>query len=597
MSIGNLVSFEIQVGGSAIKDEYQVHSIEIRNSVNRITSAHFVLQDGSPAKEDFPISDSSDFVPGGDVTIQLGYGGTNTTVFKGVITSQQISVTELGSFLEVECRDEAVKMTIGKNNNYFQKMTDSAIMSQLIGNYSGVSSDVKSTSYTHPEVIQYYASDWDFVVSRADINGMVVITDQNKVTVQPPDVSGSGVATVTYGDDIKAMHLSLDARTQLGTVEANSWDYSSQQVTNSSAADPSVPSQGNVTGSSLSSVTAPSTFSLQTTAPLESDALQVWANAQLLKSRFSLIQGSVKVTGNSTFVTGKLITLKGCGERFNGDAYVSGVYHEVNEGVWWTTVTLGLTSEWFADEVEVTPNPSSGLLPGVRGLQNGTVKQIDSDPDGENRILVTFPLITSGTDGVWARLASYYATNNAGNFFMPEVGDEVVVGFLNEDPRFPVILGSMYSSSNFVPPYTPDSDNQFKAIVTKSQMKVIFDDTNKIITIETPGGNKIVFSDQDQNIQITDQNNNQVTMDSSGITMKSPSDINIQADGNVNIKGTGGVKIETPAQCEISADGGLKGSGATVEFDADAEFKANGAVAQINGSGEVKVAGGIVMIN
>src|SRR4051812_26941895 len=90
-----------------------------------------------------------------------------------------------------------------------------------------------------------------------------------------------------------------------------------------------------------------------------------------------------------------------------------------------------------------TSPPASGVNPGVSGLIVGTVKQIDQDPQGQNRVLVVAPLIDPQGDGVWARLANAYASNNAGISFMPEVGDDVVLGFLNDDPRLPIVLGSL----------------------------------------------------------------------------------------------------------------------------------------------------------
>ncbi|WP_459613983.1 phage baseplate assembly protein V [Dickeya oryzae] len=59
-------------------------------------------------------------------------------------------------------------------------------------------------------------------------------------------------------------------------------------------------------------------------------------------------------------------------------------------------------------------------------------------------------------DGLWARLASYYASSGIGAQFMPEVGDEVILGYFNNNPSDPVILGSLYSSKN-PPPVTPEA--------------------------------------------------------------------------------------------------------------------------------------------
>ena len=82
-----------------------------------------------------------------------------------------------------------------------------------------------------------------------------------------------------------------------------------------------------------------------------------------------------------------------------------------------------------------------------------------------------------------------------GTAFYPEVGDEVIVSFMNEDPRFPVVLGSVYSAK-LAPAYPPDKKNKIKGLKTRSKMELTFDDEDKIVTIKTPGGHVFVMDDK-----------------------------------------------------------------------------------------------------
>ena len=75
----------------------------------------------------------------------------------------------------------------------------------------------------------------------------------------------------------------------------------------------------------------------------------------------------------------------------------------------------------------------------------------NEDPDGEHRVRVKLPLVNNADDGVWARVASLDAGNDRGFFFRPEIGDEVVVGFFDDDPRRPVMLGMLHSSAKAAP--------------------------------------------------------------------------------------------------------------------------------------------------
>ena len=117
------------------------------------------------------------------------------------------------------------------------------------------------------------------------------------------------------------------------------------------------------------------------------------------------------------------------------------------DGNWITTVDFGLPAGWHAEQRPPAFAAAAGHLPPIRGLQTGVVKQIDARPGGRIPRPGRRCRSSQGdTNSVWARLASLYASNAFGAAFYPEVGDEVIVGFMNEDPRFPVVLGSVYST-------------------------------------------------------------------------------------------------------------------------------------------------------
>jgi uncharacterized protein involved in type VI secretion and phage assembly len=141
---------------------------------------------------------------------------------------------------------------------------------------------------------------------------------------------------------------------------------------------------------------------------------------------------------------------------------------------------------------------------------------------------------------LWARLASPDAGKERGFFFRPEVGDEVVVGFLNDDPRQPVILGSLHSSKNAGPKdFKLSKDNLQKGIVTKGGTRIAFTDDKKAsLLVETAGKNTILLDDDKEEIAISDKHGNTFTMNKDGITVVSSKDLNLEAKGNVVIKGT-----------------------------------------------------------
>ena len=589
---GDLATFSIKVAGSAIPDVYQVHAIHIEKRLNKISVATLTILDGDAAKEGFPVSSADVLVPGSDISISAGYENKNSVIFEGVITQQRLRVdNSVGSALEIECKDKAVKMTVGRKSGSFSKMTDSDVMSKLIGNASGVTANVTATSATLPELVQYYTTDWDFVLARAEVNGMVVSTLNGKLSVFKPEASTDSVLTITYGQNLYAFQADLNSVTQLAEVKASAWDYKTQKLVNGQASN-SLAGPGNLSSKKLSDVVGLSEYELQTTAAIESDGLTNWAKAQMLKSELAKIQGEVRIQGSDLVDPGVYITLAGLGTRFNGDHLVSSVTHDISEGNWFSEIEIGLSHDWFIAEPDVVSPTAAGLLPGVQGLFNATVKKINDDPDSEYRILIDLPLFNSNDEGQWARLSNFYSTSGAGAFFLPEVGDEVVVGFLNDDPRYPIILGSLYSSKN--KPYsdlTPNEKNSHKAIVTKSELRVVFDDENSVLTITTSKDNVITLSDQDKQISIKDQNSNSIVMSDSGITMKSPNSINIEADQNLTLKGNTGVTIQ-------SSGGDVAIKGMNVQATGDMEFSAKGNMtASVQGGTQLTLKGAMVMIN
>lgn len=592
-NIGDIASFIVKVGGTAVPDALSILSVRVEKRVNRISSATIVVLDGEADTGKFDASSSSTFLPGADVTIEAGYDNKNQLIFKGIITRQSIRIDpSVGSALEVECRDASVKMIVGRKSLSFSNKKDSDIISSIIGAYSGLSSEVTATATTWPEQIQYYVTDWDFILARAEANGLIVTTLNGKVSVIKPDASTTSVYTVGFGTGLLEFNADLNAVSQLGSVKASTWDYKTQTVSSGQAQN-DLAGPGNLSSKKLSEVIGLSDYQLQTSAPLESADLTNWSKAQLIKSEYSKIQGEAKFQGTSVVDPAKYITLQGLGDRFNGDHLISGVIHDLSEGNWVTEVTIGLSPIWFTEEPDLMAPPASGLLPGARGLFNGTVKKMYDDPDSQYRILVDVPLFDQNGAGVWARLSNFYSTNGAGAFFLPEVGDEVILGFLNEDPRYPIILGSVYSSSK-IKPYKdcdPNQKNSIKAIVSKSLISVEFDDDQKIFTIATPGSNTVTLSDKDTKIVIKDKTGNTITMSDSGISLKSPKNISIDADENVTISGAKGVKIQASA-------GDVEVSGINIKETADSQYSAEGSmIAKINSGAELTLKSAMIMIN
>ncbi|UWX56713.1 type VI secretion system tip protein VgrG [Chlorobaculum sp. MV4-Y] len=348
----------------------------------------------------------------------------------------------------------------------------------------------------------------------------------------------------------------------------------------SEASEPSTTGNGNLSADDLAGVLGGDASVLRHSGNLSQPELQAWADARLMKERLSKVRGRVRFQGMASILPGQVIEVTGIGARFEGKLYVSGVRQSVSGGNWETDVQFGLDPEIFPERYNLRPLPASGLLPGVGGLQMGVVTVLKGDPESMERIKVRLPLISDSDEGVWARLATLDAGDGRGTFFRPEIGDEVVVGFIADDPRHPVVLGMCHSGAKPAPEAASD-DNHRKGYVSREKMMLTFDDEKKIIHLETPGGNKLSLSDEDNGIIVEDMNGNKITLDDKGVTIESASNIVLKATGDLKAEG---VNIELAAQSGFKAEGS-----ATAEL--------SGASTEVKGSATAKISGGMVQIN
>ena len=432
-----------------------------------------------------------------------------------------------------------------------------------MGRYSDVSPQVEATTATHKKVVQYQVSDWDFIVSRAERVGMYVSTDNGELRIGKPSLASEPVAELEYGSNVFDADLVMDASTQFKKAVASTWDPASQEVASADVDTAAAPDQGNIDGADLASVSEVDSFEHRHAGALETQDVDAWAEATMTKSRFARIRGTVRFQGNEAVRPGSFVTISGMGERFNGTAFVSGVRHAVGGGDWHTVVQLGLRAEWHYERFDVSQRPGVGFQPAINGLQIGVVRQLQDDPAGEDRILVRLPMIDATADGTWCRLATLDAGDGRGSIFRPELNDEVVVGFFNDDPQEAVLLGMLHSSAKPAPIAGHD-DNHEKGFVTRSEMKVIFNDDDPSTTIETPNGNKIIIHDGEGHIHLVDETGNSIKMSSDGVVVESPKDISLKATGDVKIEGMNvTVKAKSAATMEGSSGAAVKSGGTT----------------------------------
>jgi len=229
--------------------------------------------------------------------------------------------------------------------------------------------------------------------------------------------------------------------------------------------------------------------------------------------------------------------------------------------------------EWFAARTS-DAHGSGRLVPPISGLHTGVVAQLKDDPAGEHRILVKIPMVNLSGNGVWARVCTMDAGKERGSFFRPHIGDEVLVGFMDDDPRQAIVLGMLHSKKLAAPLKATD-ENKEKGFFFKSKMKMLFNEEVKSMTLETPGGNKIILSEKEKGITLQDQNGNKILMNKDGVTIESAAKLIFKASkGDIESEGMN-IKAKASAQFKGEGSGGM-------ELTSSAVAKLKGSLVQIN---------------
>jgi uncharacterized protein involved in type VI secretion and phage assembly len=157
------------------------------------------------------------------------------------------------------------------------------------------------------------------------------------------------------------------------------------------------------------------------------------------------------------------------------------------------------------------------------------------DPDNQGRVKVSLPWSPDPKGAsyeVWARLATLFAGNNRGSWFIPDVNDEVLVAFEHGDPRRPYVVGGLWNGRDQAPESMDGSGNNYKKVLrSRNGVKVTLDDDNgkESLVLETPGGQKITLKDGPGVVEVIDSNGNSVKLESSGITVNTAAKVTVNA--------------------------------------------------------------------
>lgn len=499
---------------------------------------------------DLRFLDSDLFQIGQEVEIHMGYVGNLQPMLLGEITALKPSFPE-GSqpTLTVTGYDKSHRMRHGTPLRLpFIGLNDSLIAAQIAAENFLI--PIVDPSLLLPrESYHHNGSDWQLLQELADRNGFWVYVHWDKLYFRFPRPQ-KDLVVLEWGENLSSFSPRLSSSGLAGIQIIRGYsELLAQEIVTvlpalslGSDLDDTI---GRLSQSSIDYlVRLGRNVVRDQTIENFSDALTI-AKTVLLELFQGLYEGSGHCVGIPTLLARDSVEIRGIGKQFSGRYTLSRVTHSIDNNGYRTRfdVTQKYTSTFLQSlHTRVKDAPSPKKQERITGLMIGKVIN-NVDPKMTGRVQVQFPHL-SETDLIWARLAQGPAGSSQGLYFLPDVGDEVVVAFERGDINKPVVLGGLWSNVAR-PPAVNEGINAQKMIATRSGMAIEFDDTPGVttLTLRSATGASIEIAQDLNSITLIDPSQNRVRLSQGGV----------EIDSNTYVKlSVGGSSIElTPAGVQI----------------------------------------------
>jgi uncharacterized protein involved in type VI secretion and phage assembly len=202
----------------------------------------------------------------------------------------------------------------------------------------------------------------------------------------------------------------------------------------------------------------------------------------------------------------------------------------------------------------------------IHGVALGIVVN-NRDTSGMERVKVRFPWRDDKDESYWARIATTMAGKNRGTYFLPEVGDEVLVAFDHGEIHHPYVVGALWNGKDIPPERNRDGKNNIRKIRSRSGHEIILDDNHsekkEKVIVRTNGGHHIILDDSAgaEKIDIRDKTkNNLIVIDSVQNTITIQSQMKIRLKSSI-------IEIEADTDMMIKAGATLTIQGALVKIN------------------------------
>ncbi|MBM9506695.1 VgrG-related protein [Actinacidiphila acididurans] len=444
----------VECGGRPLAAALANTLVEAYVEDSRTLPGVFVLRFRDPARV---LLDSAGIAVGTPVRLLAAAGGPPSPrpLLTGAVTALELEIDDGGTFTVVRGMDESYRLFRGRRVAGYQNMTLTDICTQVARRAGLRPGPMEVAGPVLEHVVQPNVSDWVFLKSLADPAGAQVYVEDGALhVVGPADAAGAPEVTaraardplvLEMGDNLLRCRAAVSAAEQVTEVEVRGWDVQTKRpLVGHADAGTSSTLRLAVTAADLARPFGPANLLVGDTA--YGDQARVDQAARTLAARVagSFAELDAVIRGNPEVRAGTAVTLAGVGRPFEGRWTVTSARHVFDPDRGYET-WIGVSGDQDRSLHGLAADPAG---PDGRcfGLVNATVTDT-KDPQGLGRVKVRFPWLSDDYTSDWARCAQAGGTGG-GEAFIPEVGEEVLVGFEQGRLDHPYVLCALYNGKD-----------------------------------------------------------------------------------------------------------------------------------------------------
>ncbi|MEV8456203.1 VgrG-related protein [Streptomyces sp. NPDC052095] len=395
---------------------------------------------------------------------RAGGDSTPKPLLKGVVTALEVELDETGTFTVVRGLDESHRLFRGRRVASYQNMTLADICAQVAQRAGLKPGTVDVAGPVLEHIAQPNVTDWEFVRGLAEEAGaQAYVRDGQLHITRPAEASGApdGSAradrnplVLEMGSNLLRCRAGVSSAEQVSEVEVRGWDVRTKQpLVGRAPAGKSATLELGVSAAEVSAPFGEARFVVTDAAYGAQDQVDQAAKALAERIAGSFAELEAVIRGNPEVRAGSAVALNAVGAPFEGRYTVTSsrhVFDPVRGYETWLTVSGQQERSLFGLTGGGSGAGGTGTGPGggsrCAGLVSGTVTDTQ-DPEGSGRVKVRFPWLSDEYASDWARTAQSGGTGG-GDAFIPEVGDEVLVGFEHGHLDRPYVLAGLYNGKD-----------------------------------------------------------------------------------------------------------------------------------------------------